>query len=321
MPNNKKYHPAIKSRLHPRNKHRTRYDFNQLIIIYPTLKPFVKLTKYKDESIDFSNAEAVKALNIALLKQFYDIDYWDIPKGYLCPPIPGRADYIHHIAELLGSFKNGKTPKGKDIKCLDVGVGANCVYPIIGNKEYGWSFIGSDIDPVSIESATKIIESNETLKRRVNIKLQLNTKDFFYGVIGKEEPVDLTICNPPFHVSAEAANEATLRKTNNLTHKKNSKVVRNFGGTNNELWCEGGERKFTLDMIRESKKFANSVFMFSSLVSKQSHVKPIQLALKKAEASQITIISMGQGNKSSRIIAWSFMSKDQQKTWVNKRWK
>ena len=164
----KKEHPKEKSSLHPRNKHRERYDFKQLIDSCPELGQFVKLNNYKDESIDFFNPEAVKMLNKALLKHYYGIDNWDIPKNYLCPPIPGRADYIHHIADLLGSnnseFQRNKIPTGNKIKCLDIGVGANCVYPIIGNKEYGWSFVGTDIDPVSIESANKIIEMNPFLK-------------------------------------------------------------------------------------------------------------------------------------------------------------
>lgn len=321
MTDNKKSHPAIKSRLHPRNKHRSRYDFKQLIQGTPDLALFVKLNKYEDESIDFSDAEAVKKLNSALLRQFYDIVYWNIPEGYLCPPIPGRADYIHHIAEYLSSFKKGKIPTGDAIKCIDVGVGANCVYPIIGNKEYGWSFIGSDIDPVSIESANKIVEENPSLKRRVDIRLQPSKKDFFYGVISKEEMIDLTICNPPFHASAEDAQAGNIRKLNNLTHQKNKKATRNFAGTNNELWCEGGERKFILDMVRESKKFSTSVFMFSTLVSKQSNVKSIQIDLEKAEAKQIKIIPMGQGNKSSRIIAWSFLGKEAREDWITRRWK
>ncbi len=320
MPEKKAQHPAIKSRLHPRNKHNTRYNFKNLISACPELAPFVMLNKYKDESIDFSDSNAVKMLNTALLKQFYDIDYWDIPKGYLCPPIPGRADYIHHIADVLGSFKNGKIPVGSKLKALDIGTGANCVYPIIGTKEYGWSFIGSDIDKESIASATKIIDSTPALKRRVSIRLQSTTKDFFYGVISKEEFIDITICNPPFHASQEAAESGTKRKLNNLTHKKNKQVTRNFGGTNNELWCEGGERKFILDMIRESKKFSTSVFMFSSLVSKQSNLKAINEALKIAEAQQIKIIPMGQGNKSSRIIAWTFLNKEQRENWVSTRW-
>ncbi len=321
MPAIKKVHPATKLRLHKKNKHNKRYDFKQLISSHPDLAPFVKLNKYKDESIDFSDANAVKTLNTALLKHFYNIEYWDIPTGYLCPPIPGRADYIHHIAEYLGSFKKTKTPSGSNIKVLDVGVGANCVYPIIGTQEYGWSFIGSDIDAVSINSASNIVEQNTSLNRRVKLILQENKKDFFYGVINKEELVDITICNPPFHASMEEAQEGSLRKTNNLTHKKHQKVVRNFGGTNNELWCEGGERKFILDMVRESKKFSKSIFMFSTLVSKQSNVKAINEALKNAEANTIRTIPMGQGNKSSRIIAWSFLTKEEQKNWVNTRWK
>lgn len=321
MTDKKKSHPAIKSRLHPRNKHRTRYDFKQLIASTPNLAPYVKLNKYNDESIDFSDVNAIKMLNSALLKQFYAIDYWDIPEGYLCPPIPGRADYIHHIAELLGSYKKEKTPIGSAIKCLDVGVGANCVYPIIGNKEYGWSFIGSDIDPVSIEAAKKIVVENPTLQRRVDIRLQPSKKDFYYGVISKEEMVDLTICNPPFHASPEDASAGTIRKLNNLTHQRNKQATRNFAGTNNELWCEGGERKFILDMVRESKKFSKSVFMFSSLVSKQSNVKAIQIALEKIEASQVKTVPMGQGNKSSRIIAWSFLSSIEREDWISQRWK
>jgi len=321
MPNNSKKHEVIKTRLHPRNKHNTRYNLKELINSYPALSPFVKLNKYKDESIDFSDAHAVKALNSALLKQFYDIENWDIPKGYLCPPIPGRADYIHHIADALANKNKGRIPKGANIKCLDVGVGANCVYPIIGTSEYGWSFIGSDIDPISVEAASKIVKNNKKLKQRVSIRLQEHKKDFFYEVISKEEKVDITICNPPFHASAEEAITSTKRKLNNLTHKKDKTIIRNFGGTNAELWCDGGERKFVLDMIRESKKFSKSVFMFSTLLSKQSNIKAVQMALKEADARGVKTIPMGQGNKSSRIIVWSFLSANEQLSWVSERWK
>ena len=118
----KRVHPKEKLILHPRNKHRERYNFKLLIKTCPELKPFVFINKFDDESIDFFNPEAVKILNKALLKQYYNIDYWDVPKGYLCPPIPGRADYIHYIADLLGESNNGKIPTGKKLKVLDIGV-------------------------------------------------------------------------------------------------------------------------------------------------------------------------------------------------------
>jgi len=77
----KRKHPTIKSKLHPRNKHRERYDFSSLIKSLPELAPFVKPNKYGDESIDFFDPDAVLMLNRALLKHYYHIDFWEIPKA------------------------------------------------------------------------------------------------------------------------------------------------------------------------------------------------------------------------------------------------
>jgi 23S rRNA (adenine1618-N6)-methyltransferase len=315
----KKEHPKEKFGLHPRNKHKERYNFEELIHSYPALASFVRLNKYNDESIDFSNADAVMLLNKALLKLYYGINHWSIPTGYLCPPIPGRADYIHHIADLLATCNQGSIPKGSRIKCLDIGVGANCIYPIIGIKEYGWSFAGSDVEPVALQSATKIIETNALLKGNVELRLQKNSKDIFRGVIQTNENFDLTICNPPFHASLEEAQAGTLRKLSNLNHKRITKTALNFGGKNKELWCEGGEEKFVQKMIAQSKLTA-SVFWFSTLIAKSSHLKSIYAALKKAEAIEIKTIPMSQGNKTSRIVAWTYLTPEQQKKWIDARW-
>ena len=244
----------------------------------------------------------------------------NIPPNYLCPPIPGRADYIHHIADLLGSSNQEKIPTGNQIKCLDIGVGANCVYPIIGNKEYGWSFIGADIDPVSIESAGTIVELNPVLKGQIELRLQNNPKDIFYGIIQKEELFDLTICNPPFHASLADARSGTLRKLKNLNAKKTIKIVLNFGGQNGELWCQGGEERFVRDMIHQSKQFATSCFWFSTLISKESNLKSIYESLKREKAVGVKTIPMGQGNKISRIVAWTFLLQEQQNEWIKRRW-
>ena len=205
MPDKKKVHPVEKVVLHPKNRHRERYDFAKLITTCPELAKYVKPNAFGDVSIDFANPKAVKWLNKALLKQYYSVEYWDIPTGYLCPPIPGRADYIHHIAELMGSSNNGVIPIGHKIKCMDIGVGASCVYPIIGNKEYGWSFIGSDIDAVALTSAGKIITNNHFLQRNIELRMQENPKDIFHFIMERSEPIDVAICNPPFHASLAEA--------------------------------------------------------------------------------------------------------------------
>jgi len=316
----KKDHPAEKTVLHPRNRHRGRYDFKLLTVTCPELGKYVKLNAYGDESIDFANPKAVKWLNKALLKQYYGVDYWDIPTGYLCPPIPGRADYIHYAADLLGSSNNGKIPTGFRVKCMDIGVGASCVFPIIGNKEYGWSFIGSETDPVAIESASKIVNYNAFLKRNIDLRLQDNPKDIFHGIMERNEPVDITICNPPFHSSLEEAQEGTLRKLSSLNHKKITTPTLNFGGQTTELWCEGGEERFVRDMIRQSKQFGSNCFWFTTQISKQSHLESVYEALKNAGAVEVKTIPMGQGTKVSRIVAWTFLKKDQQKGWIDSKW-
>lgn len=320
MPNNKKVVSAEKLVLHPKNKHRNRYDFTKLTETCPELGKYVKPTGFDDISIDFANPKAVKWLNKALLKQYYSLEYWDIPSGYLCPPIPGRADYLHHIAELLGASNEGNIPVGYKIKCMDIGVGASCVYPVIGNKEYGWSFIGTDIDSAALISAEKIISKNHFLKRNVELRLQENPKDIFHAVMSRTEPIDVTICNPPFHSSAEEAQEGTLKKISSLNHKKATEAVLNFGGQSHELWCDGGEVRFVLDMIRQSKQFQANCFWFSTLISKQSHLKSITDALTHAGVAQQKVIPMGQGTKISRIVAWTFLNASQQKKWIETRW-
>lgn len=320
MVSKKKEHPKEKTKLHPRNKHRERYDFKQLISTLPELKKFVKLNEYGDESVDFFDPNAVKTLNQALLKQYYNITDWNIPQNYLCPPIPGRADYMHYAADLLGEMNDGNIPTGEKIKCLDIGVGANCVYPLIGNKEYGWNFIGTEIDAVAFDSANKIIELNPRLKGKIEIRLQNNPKDILYGVLKKDERIDLSICNPPFHASIEEAQAGTLRKLSNLKGKKVTEASLNFGGQNNELWCKGGEIGFVRDMIRQSKQFSESVFWFTTLISKQSNLNSVYQELEKANAYDVKTIPMAQGNKNNRIVAWTFLNKEQQKKWAKEKW-
>lgn len=316
----KKEQAKEKSKLHPRNKNLERYDFKQLIEGSPELAPFVKPNVYGDDSVDFNDPQAVKVLNKALLLHYYNISHWDIPDGYVCPPIPARADYIHYIADFLCRNNYGKIPTGSRIKCLDIGVGASCIYPIIGNQEYGWSFIGSDIDPVAIESANRIIDSNPSVQEKVVCKLQINAKDYFYGIIRKDELIDLSICNPPFYASAKEAEAGTGRKIDQ-NPDKSAEPILNVEGQNHELWCDGGEEKFVRNMVLQSKKFASNCFCFSTLVSKESNLKSIYHVLEQAEAFGVETIPMGQGNKASRIVVWTFLTPDEQSKWKNTRWK
>ena len=288
-----------KTELHKRNKHNGRYDFDKLMAVYPALAQYVKPNKYGTISVDFFDAQAVIALNKALLMSNYGITYWEIPPLALCPPIPGRADYIHYISDLVGEGK-------KNVKCLDIGVGASCIYPIIGCSEYGWTFVGSDIDSESLEFAQQIVDNNAILKDKVELRLQKNPSLIFEGVISKNDFFDVVICNPPFHDSQDSAQKAGFRKLQNLKGGKVKKLDLNFGGKSSELWCEGGELQFLSNMISESIKYRSQCHWFTSLVSKESNIDSLCQELDRVNVAEYGTINMQQGNKISRILAWRF---------------
>ena len=310
-----------KTTLHPRNKNRERYDLGALIVAVPDLAKYVKPNKFGDASVDFASPVAVKLLNTALLSHYYGIKNWEFPDENLCPPIPGRADYIHYMADLLRESNFGMLPAGNKISCLDIGVGANCIYPILGVTEYNWSFIGADIDAKSIVSAQNIVEANDTLKGKIECRLQKNPAVIFKGIIGVDEKFDITISNPPFHATAEDAQKGTQRKVKNLTGKREKTPELNFAGISNELMYDGGEYAFIHTMVAESVKFAKNCYWFSTLVSKQSNLKGMYKALENSGAVETKTIPMGTGNKSTRIVAWTFLSKEEQKEWRQNRWK
>jgi len=307
-------------KLHPRNKNRKRYDLKEMTISTPELKEYIQPNKLGLDSINFSNPTAVKILNKAILNYYYGIKYWEFPKENLCPPIPGRAEYIHHIADLLSEYNNGEIPIGESIICLDIGTGASCIYPIIGVTEYKWNFIASDIDSRSIESAQNIVNSNASLKGKISCKMQKQANFIFRGIIKKEDKIDVSICNPPFHSSIEDALKGNKRKIKNLTGRKINSPKLNFSGNSHELVYKGGEYQFINNMILESKEFAKNCYWFSSLVSKESNLKRIYKILKKNKVSEIRTINISTGNKMSRIVAWTYLTSKERKMWEESKW-
>jgi 23S rRNA (adenine1618-N6)-methyltransferase len=289
--------PGIKNGLHARNRFSSGYDFVELLRLSPRLAAFVKPTAYGDQSIDFADPLAVKALNQALLKQAYGLDHWDIPSGFLCPPIPGRSDYIHHLADLLA------LKRGPSVRVLDVGAGANGIYPLIGASEYGWSFVGAEVDPVAFAWASRMIAKHASVSGLIEYRQQRSSLECFKGIIKPGECFDLTMCNPPFHVSASEAAIGTQRKLRNLGQPKS---VLNFGGRAGELWCEGGELAFIRRMIDQSTNYPHQVHWFTTLVSKSDHLPSFEKALVRVKASDRKVIQMAQGQKKSRILAWTF---------------
>lgn len=294
---------AAESNLHPRNIHRGGYDMAGLVKTVPGLEKFLTVSPAGQKTIDFSNPTAVYLLNVALLKHHYGLRFYGLPQGYLCPPVPGRADYLHHLADLLAGA--GPIPKGRQVRILDIGTGANCIYPILGHQMYGWSFVGTDVDEPALLAADEILGENG-LRPFVELRFQKRNVLILNGAIPPTERFDACMCNPPFHASAEEAREANQRKVRNLGGKTGSGPQKNFGGQSHELWYPGGEVEFLREMAYQSSRAPRMCKWFTALVSQSQTLPILEHKLRKVGADEVRIIPMATGNKATRIVAWRF---------------
>ena len=301
--------------MHPRNRNATGYDFAALCASSAGLAKYLKTTPAGTPGIDFANPAAVKALNRALLIHHYGVHGWDIPAGYLCPPIPGRADYLHALADLLAEEYDGVFPVGPQLRAVDIGTGANLVYPLLGRAEYGWSFLGTDIDEAALANAARILGKNPAAATGIELRRQPQADKIFDGLLRSGETFTLAMCNPPFHGSPGEAASANRRKWNQLG-KPGAKGQLNFGGGDLELWCPGGERLFVQTMIEQSARIPKRVLWFPTLLSKADNLPAVQAALQRAHAIDTKVLPMAQGQKQSRIVAWTFCPRRIRRAWL-----
>lgn len=290
--------------MHPSNPFQAGYDFEQLAAVLPDLRPHLMSTKAGTLSIDFSKPLAVKKLNQALLKSQYKLEHWDIPDGFLCPPVPGRLDYLLAMADLLAASRGGEHPKGKDIRLLDVGTGANLIFPLLAQLHFGWRAVGTESDLNAIKVARAIVAFNPRLRKNVEIRHQRFADQILTGVTSFEERFDLSVCNPPFYANEKAATNASQLKWRKLG--RGPSKGRNFGGRPHELVVPGGEKSFVLQLVAESQQRRKLCEWFSTMLSNGRHETPVYQALKRAKARRIEVLPLQQGQKTSRVIAWSY---------------
>lgn len=306
-----------KEYLHERNLHRQGYDFERLSHTYPKLNQHIIKMEGRPDTIDFTSPEAVNALNTGLLLLHYSIKDWSVPKGFLVPAIPGRVDYIHHIADLLAVDNLRRIPRGHRVHMIDIGVGANAIYSLLAHQCYKWQILGSDINTIALENAQQIINSNG-LDQSIILKAQPIAGQIFNNVICQKEYYDVSVCNPPFYSNQDEARQANKRKWAQLNKDQKGN---NFGGIDEELWCEGGELQFLKNYIHESKTLNKQILWYTSLVSKEEILPSLDNEIENCGAQEIKVIEMQHGQKKSRILCWSYLTQKQRKAWAQYRWK
>ena len=286
--------------MHPRNRYREPYDLDRLAAVVPELRAYLRATPDGRGTVDFAHPDAVRHLNRALLLNDYGLDRYDLPPDALTPAVPSRLDYVHVVADLLAGRPTDEGP----VRGLDIGTGASLIYPILGVREYGWRFVGTDVNEVSLRAAGAIVDVNPVLKGRVALRRQRKSGSVFDGVIQPGERFAFSMCNPPFFESAEAARAATARKWRQLGRPDAS--GRNFGGAGTELHTPGGEPQFLRTMIRESYGYRERVAWFTTLVSQRGYLKVAEGCFRKNPPRRREVVALSTGAKTSRVLAWGW---------------
>ncbi|KAL2633020.1 hypothetical protein R1flu_004499 [Riccia fluitans] len=152
---------AKRRAMHPCNKYAEKPpDFSLFASLYPSFAPYVSYGHKKKPKIDWTDFNATRELTRVLLDHDFGIKWW-IPDGQLCPTVPNRANYIHWIDDLLSVYPAPwHSENFSEIRGVDIGTGANCIYPLLGAALQGWHFVGTDVTPVALCWAKKNVDQN-----------------------------------------------------------------------------------------------------------------------------------------------------------------
>ena len=271
-------------------------DFLTLIKEFPELKKYILKQNEDNEEefqFDWSNNELSLLMDKSILNYYFNIKYYDIPKGFLIPPIPSRINYINLINSII--TKLIKDIDIKNIIGIDIGTGANIIYPILGYSIYKWKFICTEINNEAYNNAKLILQKNN-LENNINIIKQNNKDNIFISILNRENKYIFSMCNPPYY---NYENEIKLED------KKRDNEY-NF----DEIYYKNGEYGFFQRYFEESICYKNNVFLYTILIGKKINAENIYDKLSSYN-DIIKIYNMQKiltGNNVRYIIYWSFFN-------------
>mmetsp|Transcript_2504 Transcript_2504/g.7537 ORF Transcript_2504/g.7537 Transcript_2504/m.7537 type:complete len:429 (-) Transcript_2504:2387-3673(-) len=287
-------------------------DFAALAARDADLAPFVRTRPDGSGVVDFANPAASKAVTAALLRHDYGVQ-WALPDGHLIPPVPGRANYIAWIADLLAL----SCPPGQVVG-LDIGCGANLIYPLLGAAVHGWKFVAVDVTDVAMAGARANAALNPHLVHLIEVRdarvstgqeaspgggsaaspvvdIMGHAAAFPDGIVRPavlpDETFAFCMCNPPFFESMEQAglNPRTAH-----------------AGTAAEMVCPGGEAAFVGAMVADSLQLGGRVHWHTAMLGRKSSLKALRATLYRHRATALRTTEFSQGRTSRWGLAWSF---------------
>ena len=292
--------------MHAKNLYsRRRYapDFLRLASQYPVLKPHLVVRpeagrgparKTPRATYNFKSWEACRDLAAVLFEHDFGVRSWTVPKPHLVPPLANRLNYLCYVHDLLesdGRDMNGSTTGSGRIRILDVGCGANLVYPLLAASYFGWASVGCDVNEAALRHAARLRDANPDIAPLMVLRHAAG----LHVLEDEEEAFDAIVCNPPFFDRDAGETAGGNPRTE-------------YGGTEAELWCAGGEEAFVVGMIRESTLYRGRHVWFSSMCGKKKTLKDAKAELARldeaVEGVTYRIHTLQQGSTTRWVIAW-----------------
>ncbi|RLN60723.1 hypothetical protein BBP00_00005833 [Phytophthora kernoviae] len=273
--------------------------------------------------VDFPDEDARCALILQAL-QNVPVDYSENPtlgsaealashmakrtSGMSAGDLPNRLNYLHWIEDLLnqvdcdefmgrqeqheGGDQQHETIKGMAVSGIDVGTGANCIYPLLGAAMNRWHFIATEIDNESYTYAKENVDRNQ-LQGLIAVKRMHTNKLLTEPLQGEapEHKFHFVMCNPPFFDDMSEAD----------TNPDASCM-----GSANEMVFPGGEIAFIGSMIDESMELQDRVLWFTSMIGRKSSLRKLLALLREKQVPNTRTTEFFQGRTKRWGIAWTF---------------
>ena len=89
---------------------------------------------------------------------------------------PHAVGCAQHILQWFQASTGLTHAESSHVRVLDIGCGANLIYPLLGSSMHGWSFVAADVTDVAITWAHRNLRANPHLESLIEVRNVAPTK-------------------------------------------------------------------------------------------------------------------------------------------------
>lgn len=312
MPKQQQSCAQFNVRMHPRNPYSAPIGIAELARQFPDVCDHVISRSANGHIVyDWNAPGATYAVTRALLKRDFALD-WQQPPQFLCPPVPGRLNYLLWVEDLVLQDAAAAT----SVCVADIGTGASAIFPLIGARRFGWSFIALDSSADALEHARANVDRN-CLQHLVSLRLVPHDGNIA-DALALHPSITHTMCNPPFFSSSSSS---AWRQRAHAGGAGGAGVKVACAAVEPELYTEGGELEFMGKIIQQSaaSPCRHHVRWFTCMVGIKADLAQLKRMCSDAGAAQVRTTTFFQGQTLRWGLAWSFLQEKERAQAAAKR--